>query len=57
MKKCPVCEVELKEVSETGVFVDVCPSCNGKGLLFKADGYQAMVCRASLPAPAGYIIL
>lgn len=32
MKKCPVCEVELKEVSEAGVFVDVCPSCNGKWL-------------------------
>lgn len=32
MKKCPVCEVDLKEVSEAGVFVDVCPNCNGKWL-------------------------
>ena len=32
MKKCPVCNVFMNEVSRVGVLIDVCPECRGTWL-------------------------
>jgi len=32
MKKCPVCNVFMNEVSKVGVLIDVCPECRGTWL-------------------------